>query len=88
VRTWTWVRQHKRHVKQCGQGVRLSSALLPSKSPWLTPIEPQWLPGKRKVMEPEQLLTTAARVARVCAVYGCPHEPHLVTPKKAPKHAA
>jgi transposase len=35
----TWLRQHNRQVKQTGQGVRLISALLPSKSPWLNPIE-------------------------------------------------
>jgi transposase len=83
-----WLRQHNRQVKQSGQGVRILSALLPSKSPWLNPIEPKWLHGKRKVMEPERLLTTAELVERVCAVYGCPHEPHLVTPKPATKRAA
>jgi transposase len=84
----TWVRQHNRQVKQCGHGVRIVSALLPSKSPWLNPIEPKWLHGKRKVLEPERLLATAELVERVCAVYGCPHEPHLVTPPKATKRAA
>src|SRR5438093_2739491 len=84
----TWVRQHNRHVKQCGHGVRLVSALLPSKSPWLHPIEPKWLHGKRKVLEPDRLLATAELVERVCAVYGCPHEPHLVTPPTTTKKAA
>jgi transposase len=83
-----WVRQHNRQVKRAGQGVRLISALLPSKSPWLNPIEPKWLHGKRKVMEPDRLLASAELVERVCAVYGCPHEPHLVTPPKATKKAA
>jgi DDE superfamily endonuclease len=87
-RVRTWVRQHNRQVKQGGHSVRIVSALLPSKSPWLNPIAPKWLHGKRKVMEPDRLLTTAELVERVCAVYGCPHEPHLVTPKKAPKQAA
>jgi transposase len=84
----TWLRQHNRQVKRAGQGVRLISALLPSKSPWLNPIEPKWLHGKRKVMEPDRLLAAAELVERVCAVYGCPHEPHLVTPPKATKKAA
>jgi transposase len=84
----TWVRQHNRQVKRAGQGVRLISALLPSKSPWLNPIAPKWLHGKRKVMEPDRLLAAAELVERVCAVYGCPHEPHLVTPPKATKKAA
>jgi len=84
----TWVRQHNRQVKQGGHGVRLVSALLPSKSPWLNPIEPKCVRGKRKVLEPDRLMATAELVEHVCAVYGCPHEPHLVTPPKATKKAA
>jgi transposase len=84
----TWLRQHNRQVKRAGQGVRLISALLPSKSPWLNPIEPKWLHGKRKVMEPHRLLASAELAERVCAVYGCPHEAHLVTPPPATKRAA
>jgi len=84
----TWVRQHNRQVKLSGQGARLISALLPSKSPWLNPIEPKWLHGKRKVMEPDRLLASAELVERVCAVYGCPHEAHLMTPPPATKRAA
>ena len=79
-----WLRQHNRQVKQTGQGVRVLACYLPTKSPWLNPIEPKWLHGKRKVVEPDRLLTAAELADRVCAVYGCPHEPHLVTPKKAP----
>jgi transposase len=79
-----WLRQHNRQVKQTGQGVRVLACYLPTKSPWLNPIEPKWLHGKRKVVEPHRLLTAAELADRVCAVYGCPHEPHLVTPKKAP----
>jgi hypothetical protein len=79
----TWLRQRNHQVKQTGQGVRLSSALLPSKSPWRNPIDPKWLHGKRKVAEPDRLLTAAEVIDRVCAVYGCPHEPHLIAPKKA-----
>jgi transposase len=79
-----WLRQHNRRVKQTGQGVRLLACYLPTKSPWLNPIEPKWLHGTRKVVEPARLLTATELADRVCAVYGCPHEPHLVTPKKAP----
>jgi hypothetical protein len=84
----TWARQHHRHVKPSGQGVRLISALLPSKSPWLNPLEPTWLHGQRKVLDPDRLVATTELAARVCAVYGCPHEPHLVTPPNATKSAA
>ena len=83
-----WVRQHNRQVKHTGQGVRLLGCALPIKSPWLNPIEPKWLHGKRKVLEPDRLLASAELVERVCAVYGCPHEPHLVSPPKPTKRAA
>jgi hypothetical protein len=77
-----WLRTHNRQVKQQGHGVRILSCYLPSKSPWLNPIEPKWLHGKRKVLEPDRLLAAADLAERVCAVYGCPHEPHLIQPKK------
>ncbi len=34
-----WMRSHNQTVKQTGQGVRIVPCLLPSKSPWLNPIE-------------------------------------------------
>ena len=81
----SWVRTHNCQVKQAGYGVRLIVYSLPIKSPWLNPIEPKWLHGKRKVLEPDRLLTIAELAERVCAVYGCPHEPHLIQPKKEPR---
>jgi transposase len=77
-----WVHAHNQQVKRSGHGVRLILSFLPSKSPWLNPIEPKWLHGKRKVLEPDRLLAAADLADRVCAVYGCPHEPHLIQPKK------
>ena len=77
-----WVHAHNQQVKRSGHGVRLILCFLPSKSPWLNPIEPKWLHGKRKVLEPDRLLAAADLADRVCAVYGCPHEPHLIQPKK------
>jgi hypothetical protein len=77
-----WLRAHNRQVKQTGQGVRLLVAFLPVKSPWLNPIEPKWLHGKKRVADPERLLTGAELADRVCATYDCPHYPHLVTPSK------
>jgi len=79
-----WLRQHNRQVKQTGRGVRLIACFLPSKSPWLNPLEPKWLHGKRTIVEPDRLLSAAELANRVCAVYDCPHEPHLVTPKTGP----
>ncbi len=80
-----WLREHNRQVKQTGQGVRLLTCFLPVKSPWLNPIEPKWLHGKRRVAEPDRLLTAAELAARVCATYDCPHYPHLIAPPTPPK---
>lgn len=76
----TWIREHNRQVKRTGKGVRTRSVAcyLPSKSPWLNPIEPKWLHGKRAIVEPARLLSAD----RVCARFGCAHEPHLGTPEK------
>jgi hypothetical protein len=83
-----WLRAHNRQVKQTGQGVRLIVCFLPVKSPWLNPIEPKWLAGKRRVAEPDRLLGAGELADRVCATYGCPHHPHLVAPPSAqPKKA-
>ncbi len=76
-----WIRSHNRQVKQTGQGVRIVACLLPSKSPWLNPIEPKWVHGKRAVSEPDRLLSADELEARVCGYYGCPREAHLVMPK-------
>jgi hypothetical protein len=50
---------------------------LPIKSPWLNPIEPKWVHGKRKVVEPDRVLTARELAERVCAAFACPYEPHL-----------
>jgi transposase len=76
----TWVRQHNRQVKQAGQGVRLLACYLPTKSPWLNPIEPKWLAGKKRVVEPTRLLSAQELEDRVCAAFGCAREPHLIQP--------
>jgi transposase len=77
-----WIRLHNRTVKQSGQGVRIVPCLLPSKSPWLNPIEPKWVHGKRAVSEPERMLSADELEARVYAYYGCTSEAHLVMPEK------
>lgn len=38
-----WLRQHNRQVKGGAAGVRMVVYQLPSKSPWLNPIEPKWV---------------------------------------------
>jgi len=62
-----WIREHNRHVKQGGRGVRIGACLLPSKSPWLNPIEPKWVHGKRAVLEPNRVLSAPELEARVYA---------------------
>jgi transposase len=78
-----WVREHNRRVKQAGAGVRIVSCYLPSKSPWLNPIEAKWAHGKRRVAEPARLLPAAELAERVCAAFGCAHEPHLTLSQDA-----
>ncbi len=73
-----WIASHNRAVKKkSAQGVRIISCLLPKKSPWLNPIEPKWVHGKRKVVEPDGLLTAYELAERVCGVFDCPHYQHL-----------
>lgn len=62
-----WVRQHNRHAKKEQQGVRLLTCLLPTKSPWLNPMEPIWLHAKRKVVEPDGDLSVKVLKERLCA---------------------
>lgn len=77
-----WLRAHNHGVKRTGQGVRLVPCRLPTKSPWLNPIEPKWVHGKRAGSEPDHLLSAAELEARVYTYYGCPPEAHVVMPKK------
>jgi DDE superfamily endonuclease len=78
----TWVRTHNQQVKRQGTGVRIIACALPSKSPWLNPIEPKWVHGKRRVVEADRLLPAAELVDRVCDYFGCAHEPHLTLPEQ------
>jgi transposase len=68
------IRAHNQQVKRPGRGARILNGYLPSKSPWLNPIEPQWAQGKRRVSEPDRLLSAAELRARVCAAFDCPAE--------------
>ena len=63
--------------------MRIVPCLLPSKSPWLNPLEPKWVHGKRAVLEPARVLTAQELADRVCAYYGCEHDIHLSIPEKA-----
>jgi hypothetical protein len=77
-----WLRGHNRRVKREGAGVRLVVCQLPVKSPWLNPIEPKWVHGKRRAAEAGDLLTARETAERACAALGCAYEEHLALPKK------
>jgi DDE superfamily endonuclease len=81
-----WIRAHNRQVKAGGQGVRILNCYLPIKSPWLNPIEPKWVHGKRRVVEPARLLTAAELRTRVCAAFDCPDEELLGLPVPLASH--
>jgi hypothetical protein len=75
----SWVSEHNRKVKKgTARGVRIIGCLLPIKSPWLNPIEPKWVHGKRRVVEADGVPPTAHELAeRVCSAFDCPHYEHL-----------
>jgi hypothetical protein len=78
-----WIHAHNRRVKATGTGARLVVCPLPIKSPWLNPIEPKWVHTKRKVVEPDRLLSARELAARVCDALGCPYHPHIPIPEQA-----
>ena len=77
-----WIRAHNWRVKWSGRGVRIVACSLPSKSPWLNPIEPKWVHGKRRVVEPARLLPADELIDRVCTAFGCEQVPQLAIPAK------
>jgi len=76
-----WLRAHNQRAHREG-GVRLVPCLLPSKSPWLNPIEPKWVHAKRRVVEPARLLTATDLEERVYAAFASPPAVHLTMPKE------
>ena len=80
-----WITSHNRQVKRSGRGVRILPCLLPKKSPWLNPIEPKWIHGKRRVVQADGGLLSAHELAdRVCAAFDCPHYEHLALTENVP----
>jgi hypothetical protein len=77
-----WSRQHNQQIKRGAEGVRIVVCHLPSNSPWLNPIEPKGVHGKRAIAEPDRLLSADEFKARVYAYDGCESETPLVMPKK------
>jgi len=78
----TWMREHNQQVKASGQSVCILPLFLPKQSPWLNPIEPKWVHGKRAVVEPNGLLSAKQLAERICAYYHCSYEAHLSIQEK------
>ncbi len=78
----SWIHTHNQQVKQEGKGVRILPCFLPTKSPWLNPIEAKWVHGKQAVVEADHLLTAHELEGRVYAYFDCSQENHLVIPEK------
>jgi DDE superfamily endonuclease len=69
-RVRAWIKAHNRRAKREG-GVRIVACQLPVKAPWLNPIEPRWVHGKRAIMEADRVLAAQEVKDRVCEHYGC-----------------
>jgi transposase len=74
---YRWIGEHNRRVLRSGQAARIVPCRLPSRSPWLNPIEAKWTYGKRQVAEPSRVLDVEELEERVCEVYRCPRLPRL-----------
>lgn len=71
-----WVESHNRRVRRANRGCRIRVRGLPVKAPWLNPIEPKWMHGKRAIVEPDRKLTADEVKDRVLTHFGCsPTEP-------------
>jgi transposase len=60
-----WIRAYNRAANAEGHP-RLLTHLLPTKSPWLNPIEPRWVHAKRGTLEPKEDLTPMELRRRLC----------------------
>ena len=69
-RVRAWIKAHNRQARRQG-AVRIVACFLPIKSPWLNPIEPKWVHGKRAIVEPDRLLSAKEVVTRVHEYYRC-----------------
>ena len=58
-----WLRAYKQIAKH-RRDVRLLVFYLPSKSPWLNPIEPHWVHAKRQTLEPSSSPLTSLELRR------------------------
>jgi hypothetical protein len=78
-----WIATHNRQVKAENAAGRIVVCPLPIKSPWLNPIEPKWVHGQKRIVEPARLLTMDELETRVSDALGADHVDHLTMPEKA-----
>jgi hypothetical protein len=76
------VRDHNRQGKRGDARVRLVVCPLPVQRPWLNPIEPKWVHGKRRAAEPDRLLSARETAERACQALGCAYAEHLALPQQ------
>jgi hypothetical protein len=69
-RVRAWIAAHNRRVSREKTGCRIRVCGLPIKAPWLNPIEPKWMHGKRAIVEPDRKLTASEVQERVFAHFG------------------
>lgn len=60
-----WIQAYN-HAAKAAHEPRLIVHQLPTKSPWLNPIEPRWVHAKRGVCEPDSDLTPGELRRRLC----------------------
>jgi transposase len=72
-----WDNASWHYSKQAKKGVRILPFFLPTKSPWLNPIEPKWVHARKAVVEPNGRLSAKELAERICAHFGCSYEPPL-----------
>ena len=75
-----WIAAHNRRVRRTVAGCRIRVCHLPVKAPWLNPIEPKWVHGKRAIVEPDRKLSADEVRQRACGYYGCKPQPLLAKP--------
>ena len=75
-----WIARHNRRVTRAKSGCRIRVCGLPVKAPWLNPIEPKWVHGKRAIAEPDRKLSADEVQQRACDYYGCKPQPLLAKP--------
>jgi transposase len=79
-----WIQAYNRKWKETRQGVHICVYYLPVKSPWLNPIEARWSHGKRKIVEPNRILSPSELEERVHKALRCQPETHLAISENVP----